>query len=160
MIPDCIVWKTLTSRAPNPSHTHTHTHTTHALSLRPTLRCLFHINTWRRTCPPLFYHKHTCQYLHVHATCYHNAQDQFNELHDKDQIYSHAPVSHILFDDFKSSSTQICLLRGNLKSTCKSKVKYRYSRLCVYLFTYIFILHKDSSLCVVFDPVFSFPKLH
>ena len=80
MIPDRIVWKTLTSHVPNPSHTHIN----RTRSLRLALRSLFHINKWRRTRAPFpfSYHKHTCSHLHVDATHAFTTYRSIYEPHD------------------------------------------------------------------------------
>ena len=146
MIPDRIVWKTLTSHVPNPSHTHIN----RTRSLRLALRSLFHINKWRRTRAPFpfSYHKHTCSHLHVDATHAFTTYRSIYEPHDTVQngrfthtvththththTHIHTHSAERRFDDFKSSSTQTCLLRENVLSTWKSQVQVFLPLKCVY----------------------------
>lgn len=114
MIPDCIVWKTLTSHVSNLSHTHT----THTFSFSHCQMLISYKHIEKNMCTPLqcssFFsnHKHTCSYLHLHATCVHNTYRSIYELHDTSQK-SRFTVTHrhrlthsaqSLFDDFKSST--------------------------------------------------------
>lgn len=139
-----------------------HTHTQHTLSLFPIVRCLFHINTQRKTCAPLYsvppffliinilVHIYICM---LHAFTIHI--DQFMSFmtpRRRVDLQSHTGTdSHILL--------KVCLMILNLPLIIHMKSQIFSLKLCVWcvlgcmcmcLFIYLFIYYKyqhKQSLC-------------